>query len=180
MAYLPREQRRAAILAATLHLIRTEGFAAVTARSVAAQVGGSPGLIHQHFPSMDELVAAAWQHYVDVNIAEFSEHLAGGAEASEEFFANHSDPARREELELWVDAWTEALRRPAFAATFSSTLHQLTSALTEHDPNISITEAQHSVLLGLALASMQRLDPVNYPAELALTFAARIGHDPRG
>lgn len=171
MAYLPREQRRAAIIDAALNIIRREGFAAVTARSIAQEVGGSPGLIHQHFPSMDELIAATWQHYVDTNIAEFSENLAAGADATAEFFANHADPERREELSLWVDAWTEALRRPAFAQTFTLSLTRLTETLVEHDADISETEAKHEVLLALALAAMQRLDPANYPADLAHSFA---------
>ena len=170
MAYLPREQRRAAIIDAALKIIRRDGFAAVTARSVAQEVAGSPGLIHQHFPSMDELIATAWQQYIDTNIAEFSENLAAGADTTAEFFANHSDPDRREELSLWVDAWTEALRRPAFAATFTHSLNQLTRALTEHDEHISEIEAKHDVLLALSLASMQRLDPANYPADLAQSF----------
>lgn len=170
MAYLPREQRRAAIIDAALKIIRREGFAAVTARSIAQEIGGSPGLIHQHFPSMDELISATWQHYVDVNIAEFSESLNGGADATAEFFANHSDPERREELSLWVDAWTEALRRPAFTTTFTLSLGRLTRTLTEHDERITETEAKHDVLLALALASMQRLDPENYPADLAHSF----------
>ena len=49
--------RRNALLDAARQLIIDEGYAAVTARRVAAQAGLKPQLVHYYFESMDELFA---------------------------------------------------------------------------------------------------------------------------
>jgi AcrR family transcriptional regulator len=46
---------RTSLLDAAQHLILNEGYAAVTARRVAAQAGLKPQLVHYYFASMDEL-----------------------------------------------------------------------------------------------------------------------------
>lgn len=168
MAYLPREERRAAIVAAALRVIRDGGFASVSARSVAQEVGGSPGLIHQHFLSVTDLTADAWRAYVAENLAGFSAVVRSGeAEPVAEFFANHLDPERGAELGLWADAWAHALREPGFAAVFTETLAALTAALREASGELSVAEAERTVLLGIALAGMRRVAPGRYTPELA-------------
>lgn len=61
MAYMHKEARRAAILKAAVDLIRKDGLAATTVRSVAKAIGASPGQIHHHFASADELRAEAFR-----------------------------------------------------------------------------------------------------------------------
>lgn len=129
MAYLPREERRAAITDATLQILRRDGFAAVSARSVAEEVGGSPGLIHQHFSSVTELVISAWQQYVAENVAEFESATLEGADPLREFYGNHLEPAQDAELGLWADAWAHAMRAPEFAETFAESVEVLVEVL---------------------------------------------------
>ena len=52
--------RREQILAATLRLVARDGFARVTLRDVAAEVGVVHGLIRHYFPTREQLVAAAF------------------------------------------------------------------------------------------------------------------------
>ncbi|GAA1608251.1 TetR family transcriptional regulator [Leucobacter chromiireducens] len=166
MAYLPREARREAMIGAALEVIRADGFAAVSARSVAQAVGGSPGLVHQHFTSVTELTGLAWRHYVAENLAEFTAAVAepgGGAVA--EFFANHLDETRAAELWLWADAWAHALRVPEFAGVFAGTVAELTDALRGADPGLTEAEADRAVLLGIGLAGMRRVAPDRYGTE---------------
>ncbi len=163
MAYLPREERRAAIVDATLGVLQDAGFAAVSARSVAQRLGGSPGLIHQHFPSVPELVATAWRQYVAKNLAEFSAALgAEGIDPRAEFFANHLDPAQGSELGIWADAWGHALRNPEFGTVFHETIAELSDELRRAMPGATASAAEREVLLAVALAGMQRIAPDSY------------------
>lgn len=163
MAYLPRAERRAAIIAAALRVIRADGFAAVSARSVAEAVGGSPGLIHQHFPSVVELTAEAWRAYVAENLAEFEGVVGGGGDPVDEFFANHLDPDRGDELGIWADAWAHAMRTPAFGVVFTESVRELTAVLRGSGVEMSDVEADRAVLLAIALGGMQRVAPGAYP-----------------
>ncbi|HEU4756055.1 MAG TPA: helix-turn-helix domain-containing protein, partial [Agromyces sp.] len=53
-------QRREQIIAATLRLVARDGFAGVTLRDVAAEVGVVHGLIRHYFATREQLVAAAF------------------------------------------------------------------------------------------------------------------------
>ncbi|GAA1326025.1 TetR family transcriptional regulator [Leucobacter albus] len=166
MAYLPRDERRAAIIEATIRVMRTAGFEGVSARSVAAAVEGSPGLIHQHFASVTDLVACAWREYVAESLAEFTAAVnERGEDPLHEFFGNHVDPTQAPELGLWVSAWAQALRSPDFGAVFAETVRELTDALRAASPGLGEIEAERTVLLGIALAGMQRIAPEHYSAD---------------
>ncbi|MBP6684249.1 MAG: TetR family transcriptional regulator [Leucobacter sp.] len=165
MAYLPRDERRAAIVEATIRVMRSAGFEGVSARSVAAEVGGSPGLIHQHFSSVSSLTASAWRAYVAESLEGFAGAVHGGErDPVEEFFGNHLDPAQGAELSLWVSAWAHALRSPDFGSVFAESLAALTQALRAADPELSEGAAERTVLLGVALAGMQQIAPERYDA----------------
>ena len=162
MAYLPREERRAAIIDAALSVLASGGFAALSARAVATELGGSPGLIHQHFASMDELAEAAWDSYVERNLAEFERDAGASAESAlAEFFANHLGGAEGQALDLWADAWGHAQRTPAFAPVFERSLDGLVAALGARLGGDEAV-AERAVLLALALAGMRRVSPNRY------------------
>jgi len=57
------EQRRAALIAATIECLRRYGHEGLSIRTISAQAGVSVGLINHHFPNKDELVAAAFSHF---------------------------------------------------------------------------------------------------------------------
>ena len=62
---LPRaEQRRRAILAATLRVIAEGGVDAVTHRRVAAKAGVSLSSTTYHFDTRDDLIVEAFEHYI--------------------------------------------------------------------------------------------------------------------
>ncbi|WP_435299727.1 TetR/AcrR family transcriptional regulator [Timonella sp. A28] len=164
MAYLARAERRAAIINAALTIMRNSGFTAVTARSVAEECGGSPGLIHQHFSSVDELVAEAWNTYVAENIQEFTTATEKtDTHPLNEFYANHLDANAQQELGLWADAWAHALRTPKFAHVFANTIDELTTALREADPTMSAAEADRTIFIAMGLAGMHKIAPDTYP-----------------
>lgn len=57
------EQRRAALIAATIECLKRYGHEGLSIRTISAQAGVSVGLINHHFPNKDELVAAAYRHF---------------------------------------------------------------------------------------------------------------------
>ena len=59
------DSARRRILDATLHVIATDGLDAVRHRSVAALAGVSLGSTTYHFASRNDLVEAAFDHYLD-------------------------------------------------------------------------------------------------------------------
>jgi AcrR family transcriptional regulator len=101
-------------------VVLERGFAGVSARELAAEIGISPGLLHHYFSSMDEIMGAAVELFAEEDIAQLEAAVDPGAEPLRKldqllrFFA--PIPGDRS-CQLWVDAWMEsrhnrALRQP--------------------------------------------------------------------
>jgi AcrR family transcriptional regulator len=67
---------RKALLDAAMHLMVTEGYAAVTSRRVAAQAGLKPQLVHYYFRTMDDLFIALVRRGAEQNLARQARALA--------------------------------------------------------------------------------------------------------
>ena len=111
------DERRDEIVRATLRLVAAKGFAGVTLRDVAAEVGVVHGLIRHYFASRDELVAEAFDFAVTTELERDRRlldeldpvaALAGWLAATNE---NH--------YLVWIDAWSEAPRNAALAAALA-------------------------------------------------------------
>src|SRR5580692_2537011 len=57
------EQRRQALIGATIECLKRYGHEGLSIRTISAQAGVSVGLINHHFPNKDELIAAAYRHF---------------------------------------------------------------------------------------------------------------------
>ena len=57
------QQRRAALIAATIECLKRYGHDGLSIRTISAQAGVSVGLINHHFPNKDELVASAFRYF---------------------------------------------------------------------------------------------------------------------
>lgn len=108
------EERREQIIGATLRIVARKGFASVTLRDVATEVGIAHGLIRHYFSSRDELVAAAFDHAVTAELAS-DEQLLSGLDPIVALSAWFSTTPEDHYL-VWIDAWSEAPRNPALAA----------------------------------------------------------------
>jgi AcrR family transcriptional regulator len=110
------QQRRAAIVDATVGVMLRQGIAATTVRDVAAEMGTSSGLIHHYFESMDNLLAEAFEqvasHDLASSIAASDEH-ADPVRRLAVFFATYNRADEQWSMQIWLDAWAEAARRPA-------------------------------------------------------------------
>ncbi len=65
------EQRRLALIAATIECLKRYGHEGLSIRTISRQAGVSVGLINHHFPNKDELIAAAYRHFNGELIAGF-------------------------------------------------------------------------------------------------------------
>ena len=116
MARLSPDDRRQAILDAALTVARRQGLGATTVRDVAAEMGTSSGLIHHYFDSMDEVLATAFEFAAggDLERARAAIGVEPTATAQLDAFIRSYAPAQSDwTMQLWLDAWSEASRRPA-------------------------------------------------------------------
>jgi AcrR family transcriptional regulator len=67
---------RSALLDATEQLMRAEGYAAVSTRRVAKEVGPTPALVHYYFPTTDDLLVAVYRRAVERTQERFTEAVA--------------------------------------------------------------------------------------------------------
>ena len=115
----PGDRRQAIVDAAVAVAVR-KGLAATTARDVAAEMGTSSGLIHHYFDSMDDVLAAAFELVAAADLDRTVAAMAGEANPAGKlraFFATYAPAENDRAYQLWLDAWSEASRRPALRET---------------------------------------------------------------
>jgi AcrR family transcriptional regulator len=120
MKRMTPDDRRAAIVSATVDVARQKGLASTTVRDVAARMGTSSGLIHHYFGSMDDVLAAAFERVAarDLGLSVQAMAEAGSALEALRVFIRTYTPADKDwAFQMWLDAWAEASRRPAVRAT---------------------------------------------------------------
>lgn len=120
MPRLTSEQRRDAIVDAALAVARRKGLAVTTVRDVAAEMGTSSGLVHHYFDSMDEVLAEAFDRAARRDLVSVREAVAkasGPRQAVMAFFDSYALAENDWTFQLWLDAWSEASRRPALRDT---------------------------------------------------------------
>jgi AcrR family transcriptional regulator len=72
----PDSKTRAQLLDAAEHLMREEGYAAVTSRRVAAEAGLKPQLVHYYFRTMDDLYVELFRRGAEQNMVMFEQAIA--------------------------------------------------------------------------------------------------------
>jgi AcrR family transcriptional regulator len=164
--YLAREERRRTILAAAVVVLRGHGIAAVTARSVAAELGGSQGQIHHHFGSTTQLAAEAWTLFTATQIEDFETWTAD--EAPTEAIGRFFDGLRGREddgaLALWAEAGSYARLTPDFAPAYLTTLQQVCAVLEglldrERPDEGNRDAAMRLLMIGIGLAGLTAIAP---------------------
>lgn len=120
MPRLSPSARRDEIIAATLRVAAAKGLANTTVRDVASEMGTSSGLIHHYFNSMDDVLAAAFDEAAGADLSATEAAMrscTGAAERLSTFFAAYTRLDDYSSFQMWLDAWAEAIRRPALGAT---------------------------------------------------------------
>jgi AcrR family transcriptional regulator len=83
-------------------------------------MGSSSGLIHHYFQSMDGLLAAAFDAVASQDLDGMRAAMAacdGPVQRLAAFFSTYARADQEWTFQLWLDAWSEAARRPAVRET---------------------------------------------------------------
>ncbi|MHB1931016.1 MAG: TetR/AcrR family transcriptional regulator [Acidimicrobiales bacterium] len=117
------DPRRLQILRAALDVIADRGYADTRIADVAVRVGVSPALVMYYFKSKDRLLAETLRYAEDVWYADGTRRLEAIPTAAgrlEELVRitclSGEDVGLSESWSLWIDLWSQALRRPQVAA----------------------------------------------------------------
>lgn len=135
MSYMPRAERRQAILEATLKLATENGFAGLTARAIARELDAATGIVHHHFESLEDLKCAAFRH---ANENGFHKHLEKARsmpprDGIQFILASYPEHGEEFEIRIWMSKGDESLRseqmQQAFTECYNSTQQVLTDII---------------------------------------------------
>jgi AcrR family transcriptional regulator len=169
------DDRKGDIARAALKILQTEGYAALTARKIAAEADISLGHISYNFTGMDEVLSEAYR----LASATLREATSATVASSEK------DPIRRIRAFLWagfgadflrpehlrmrIDLWSAALAHPEIANTeralyqrYREDLEQLLAEVAGPDHHAQIKPVSDTIMAtldGLWLDWMRRGDP---------------------
>ncbi len=109
-------ERRNEILETTCEVVIERGFAGTRIADVAKRLEVSSSLIHYHFDSKEQLLAEAFAHYANKDVAAMEGEIESAPTALgklERVIQNYV-PEGSDDFEwmLWIDGWGEALRNP--------------------------------------------------------------------
>ncbi len=100
---------------ATLLVAARRGLGGTTVREVATEMGSSSGLIHHYFASMDQLLAEAFELAAGSDLAraaDFVNRQSSVPDRLAAYLTGHAPSQTDSTMQLWLDAWSEAARRP--------------------------------------------------------------------
>ncbi|KZK83229.1 HTH-type transcriptional repressor KstR2 [Pseudovibrio sp. Ad13] len=121
MAYLAKEERRKAIILATLDVVKENGFAGITTRAIAKQLGAATGILHHHFKSLTDLKCEALRYLSQKNgdnCISVSKDLPP-TQALLRLISFNATPQEKAETSIWISAADEANRDPEFARVYA-------------------------------------------------------------
>jgi TetR/AcrR family transcriptional regulator, transcriptional repressor of bet genes len=195
------EHRRAAIVAAMLPVMAQHGYERATIQAIAREAGLTPGLIHYHFKSKQEILVELVKAIMEFARTRF-ERAASGATRPIERLRAYIDArlglgagAGPDMVGAWVMVGAEAVRQPEVRALYEQAiaaelevLAQLLHAClaerrraTEGAPALAaglVAMMEGAFQLSSAAAGVM---PAGYAADAAMAFASlSIAAAPRG
>jgi AcrR family transcriptional regulator len=161
--------RREQILSTTAALLDRIGLAATRVTDVAAELGISTSLVFYHFGTKEALVAEAFAHAVERDLARLDAATRAGADPVDRLrrilrLYGPTGPASG--WRLWIDAWALAQREPQISAVLRRLDRRWCAALREviehgvargdftcPDPAATVTRMS-ALLDGLSVAAL--------------------------
>jgi AcrR family transcriptional regulator len=161
--------RREEILSATTELFDRIGLAATRVTDVAGQLGISTSLIFYHFGTKEALVADAFAHAVERDLARLDDATkpdAGPVDRLRSILRLYGPTGPATGWRLWIDAWALAQREPRIRAVLRRLDRRWCAALLETvedgvaqgaftcpDPAATVTRIS-ALLDGLSVAAL--------------------------
>ncbi|WP_345585335.1 TetR/AcrR family transcriptional regulator [Streptomyces prasinosporus] len=127
-------ERREEMLRAAVEQIGMRGVAAVRVSDVASALGVSNALVLYHFSTKEKLVAAAFAHAAEGDLAHLRRLLGRRTTAVRRLRSAvrwYAPTGRAEGWRLWVEGWAAALREPALREVTRDLDRRWKAAITE-------------------------------------------------
>ncbi|MFD8258422.1 TetR/AcrR family transcriptional regulator [Streptomyces griseoluteus] len=171
------EARRRDVSAAVWQVMATRGFAGLTLRAVAAELGATTGLLTHYFPTKRALVEYALDLLEQRTLARPRRSTGPGLAALRDALLDilPLTPEATDSNRVWVASWDTALADPAIGADHARKYAEGRARLAERvaaaqalgelspgDPDRIAAGAQ-AFVLGLVVQSL--LDPARFPPE---------------
>ncbi|MGI5379656.1 TetR/AcrR family transcriptional regulator [Streptomyces sp. CA-251387] len=127
-------ERREELLRAAVEQIEARGVAAVRIADVASALGVSNALVLYHFATKEKLVAAAFTHAAEGDLARLRRLLGRRTTALRRLRAAvrwYAPTGQAKGWRLWIEGWAAALREPALRQVTRELDRQWKAALAE-------------------------------------------------
>lgn len=128
------EQRREDLLRAAVEQIEARGVSAVRIADVASSLGVSNALVLYHFSTKEKLVAAAYAHAAESDLAHLRKLLGRRSSALRRLRAAlrwYAPTGQAKGWRLWIEGWAASLREPSLREVARDLDQQWKAALTE-------------------------------------------------
>ncbi|WP_190131001.1 TetR/AcrR family transcriptional regulator [Streptomyces mashuensis] len=171
------ESRRRDVSEAVWQVMAARGFAGLTLRAVAAELGATTGLLTHYFPTKRALVEYALDLLEQRTVARPRRRAGKGLAAFRDALLDilPLTPAATDSNRIWVSSWDAALSDPALSTDYARKYAQGRARLTERvaaaqqlgelpsgDPERIAAGAQ-SFVLGLVVQAL--FDPAAFPPQ---------------
>ncbi|MFB7391084.1 TetR/AcrR family transcriptional regulator [Streptomyces sp. NPDC056191] len=126
-------ERREELLRAAVEQIEARGVAAVRIADVASALGVSNALVLYHFSSKEKLVAAAFAHAAEGDLAHLRRLLGRRSSAVRRLRAAvrwYAPTGQAKGWRLWIEGWAASLRDPELRRVSASLDQEWKAALT--------------------------------------------------
>ncbi|MGW5653881.1 TetR/AcrR family transcriptional regulator [Streptomyces humi] len=169
------EARRRDVSTAVWQVMATRGFAGLTLRAVAAELGASTGLLTHYFPTKHALVEYALDLLEQRTVSRPRRRTGEGLAALRDALLDilPLTPEATDSNRIWVCSWDTALTDPALSSDYARKYAQGRDRLTERvsaaqelgelppgDP-ARIAAGAQAFVLGLVVQAL--LDPAAFP-----------------
>ncbi|MEU5317336.1 TetR family transcriptional regulator C-terminal domain-containing protein [Streptomyces sp. NPDC021056] len=127
-------ERREELLRAAVEQIEARGVAAVRIADVASALGVSNALVLYHFSTKEKLVAAAFRHAAEDDLAQLRKLLGRRTTALRRLRSAvrwYAPTGQAKGWRLWIEGWAGALREPALQEVTRDLDRRWKAAITE-------------------------------------------------
>nr|WP_202437414.1 TetR/AcrR family transcriptional regulator [Streptomyces sp. SID5910] len=127
-------ERREELLRAAIEQISARGVAALRIADVAAALGVSNALVLYHFSTKEKLVAAAFTHAAEDDLARLRKLLSRRTSALRRLRAAvrwYAPTGQAKGWRLWIEGWAASLREPALREVTRELDRQWKAAIAE-------------------------------------------------
>jgi TetR/AcrR family transcriptional regulator, transcriptional repressor of bet genes len=131
------EQRRQEIVSALLAAMAEHGYEKATIQTIAQKAGLTPGLIHYHFKSKEEILLHLVKSLAELSRARYKEFVTSATTPEEKLKAyidarlSQGTSANPDAVAAWVVIGAEAVRQPQVRAIYQEAMAAELALLTE-------------------------------------------------